>query len=174
MKMVSLCLRSWMLLHQFSAQQRREQLSWTDRFSLFMWKSRTQVCCECYNNRLCCFYNSLDPTEAPAFLPWIQGVFIQWWSLRRQTQDQDQTTNLWGYDPSADDQDIRSVQLPQLLHKLGDQRLVSSGQCADANTVDICIHGLLGHLQGRLLTRAEEKMITLPSDLNRLNDSGVF
>lgn len=75
MKMVSLCLRSWM--PNFSSLHNRDESSSAgfDRFSLFMWKSRTQVCCACYNNRLCCFYNSLAPSEAPAFLPLNQEVF---------------------------------------------------------------------------------------------------
>lgn len=65
--------------------------------------------------------------------------------------------NLWRDDSSADDQDIRPLQLPQFLDKLGDQGLVSSSECADANAVDVCVNSLLGDLQGRLFTRVEKQ-----------------
>lgn len=62
-------------------------------------------------------------------------------------------TYLWGDDAAADDQDIRPVELPQLLEELGDQRLVPGGERADPDAVHVCIDRLLGHLQRRLLTR---------------------
>lgn len=65
--------------------------------------------------------------------------------------------NLWRDDSSADDQDIWPVHLPQFLDELGDQGLVSGGECADANTVDVCVDSLLGNLQGCLFTRAEKQ-----------------
>ena len=57
---------------------------------------------------------------------------------------------LWWDDASADDQDVRTVELPQFLEQLGDEGLVSRGERADPDAVHVCVHRLLGHLQGSL------------------------
>lgn len=61
---------------------------------------------------------------------------------------------------------------------------MSGGECADANTVDICVDSLLGDLEGRLFTRVEKtkekKNNTLfrgervTCDLSKLNVLCIF
>lgn len=62
-------------------------------------------------------------------------------------------------DPSTDDQDVRAVEVAKLLDKLWDQGLVSCGQRANPNTVDVCIYSLLSHLQGGLQRRKQSSII---------------
>lgn len=61
--------------------------------------------------------------------------------------------NLWWDDASTNDQDIWSVELPQFLDQLRDQRLVSRCQRADPNTVNVGVHRLLGDLHWSLWNR---------------------
>lgn len=61
-------------------------------------------------------------------------------------------------DASADDEDVRPVELPEFLDELRDQGLVSCSKRADPDTVDVCVDGLLGNLEGSLRTKGDGKM----------------
>lgn len=54
-------------------------------------------------------------------------------------------------DPASKNQDVGRITFVELLHHLGEKRLVGSGQAGKSNRVNVFLDGGLGDLRGRLM-----------------------
>lgn len=64
---------------------------------------------------------------------------------------------LWWNHTATHDKDVWPSQGSKLFDKLRNEGFVTSSKCADAHSMHICIHSLLGDFTGGLSTQKTEK-----------------
>lgn len=64
----------------------------------------------------------------------------------------------WDHTPTHD-KDIWPSQGTKFFDELRNEGFMTSSECADTHSMDICIHGLLRHFTGSLSTEAEIDLV---------------